>query len=613
MTETTPSSGLIECVPNISEGRDQQKIDQIVAAATAIPEVRCLDVDPGSDTHRTVITLVGPPEAIAEAAFQLVRKAAELIDMSQHHGAHARHGATDVCPFIPVSGVTMEDCIKVARSVGQRIGEELNIPVYMYDRAALREDRRSLADVRRGEYEALAEKMTDPDWAPDFGPAQFKPGPGVVTVGAREFLIAYNVNLNTRDKPKADDLAMEIREKGRAVRIDQKTPYYSSGKLLRYSQPNQQWPSNLTGEIFDSREALDKHLRDNGTTLADEVAFFGQDSDALDGEMVMKRGTFEHCRAVGWVIPEYGRAQISINLTDFNVTNMHHVYDTCRDLAEARGLVITGSELVGVVPYRAIRESGEHYLQSQGSSGGIPVRDIIATAVQSLGLEDLVPFDVDSTVLGMPTTRGDLTGMEIHAFTDEVSRDSPAPGGGSIAALAGSLAAALTSMVANFTFAKRKYRKRQPQMEELAKTAQRLKDELLRAVDEDTKAFEMVIEAMRLPQGNPEQEKLRSKAIEDGYRHATEVPMSTARLCVEVLELATDAVENGMPASATDAGTACWLARAGVESALYNVRVNLGELQDSQWKSSIIEESQQISVRADQLLGDSRQQIDRIL
>ncbi len=613
MTETTPSSGLIECVPNISEGRDQQKIDQIVAAATAIPEVRCLDVDPGSDTHRTVITLVGPPEAIAEAAFQLVRKAAELIDMSQHHGAHARHGATDVCPFIPVSGVTMEDCIKVARSVGQRIGEELNIPVYMYDRAALREDRRSLADVRRGEYEALAEKMTDPDWAPDFGPAQFKPGPGVVTVGAREFLIAYNVNLNTRDKPKADDLAMEIREKGRAVRIDQKTPYYSSGKLLRYSQPNQQWPSNLTGEIFDSREALDKHLRDNGTTLADEVAFFGQDSDALDGEMVMKRGTFEHCRAVGWVIPEYGRAQISINLTDFNVTNMHHVYDTCRDLAEARGLVITGSELVGVVPYRAIRESGEHYLQSQGSSGGIPVRDIIATAVQSLGLEDLVPFDVDSTVLGMPTTRGDLTGMEIHAFTDEVSRDSPAPGGGSIAALAGSLAAALTSMVANLTFAKRKYRKRQPQMEELAKTAQRLKDELLRAVDEDTKAFEMVIEAMRLPQGNPEQEKLRSKAIEDGYRHATEVPMSTARLCVEVLELATDAVENGMPASVTDAGTACWMARAGVESALYNVRVNLGELQDSQWKSSIIEESQQISVRADQLLGDSRQQIDRIL
>ena len=363
MTDSTTNfdsmTGLIECVPNISEGRDRQKIDQIVAAATAVPEVRCLDVDPGSDTHRTVITLVGPPGPIAEAAFRLVRESSQLIDMSQHHGAHARHGATDVCPFIPVSGVTMEDCIAVARSVGERIGTELEIPVYMYDRAALREDRRSLADVRRGEYEALPEKMTDPDWAPDFGPSEFKPGPGVVTVGAREFLIAYNVNLNTRDKPKADDLAMEIREKGRAVRIDQKTPYYSSGKLLRYSISDQQWPSNLTGEIFDSREALDQHLQENGTSLADEVAFFGQDCDALDGEMVMKRGTFEHCRAVGWVIPEYGRAQISINLTDFNVTNMHHVVDACRDLAESRGLVITGSELVGVVPRVVIvRPSG---------------------------------------------------------------------------------------------------------------------------------------------------------------------------------------------------------------------------------------------------------------
>ena len=318
MTEHSAQQGLIECVPNISEGRDQGKIDQIVAAATAVPGVRCLDVDPGADTHRTVITLVGAPDPIAEAAFRLVQKAAELIDMSQHHGAHARHGATDVCPFIPVSGVTMEDCIEVARSVGKRIGEELEIPVYMYDRAALREDRRSLADVRRGEYEALSEKLPDPQWKPDFGPAEFKPGPGVVTVGAREFLIAYNVNLNTRDKPKADDLAMEIREKGRAVRIDQKTPYYSSGKLLRYSVAEQQWPSNLTGEIFESREALDQHLKENGTSLAEELAFFGQDPDQIDGEMVMKRGTFEHCRAVGWVIPEYGRAQISINLTDFN-------------------------------------------------------------------------------------------------------------------------------------------------------------------------------------------------------------------------------------------------------------------------------------------------------
>ncbi len=613
MSENRGQEGLIECVPNISEGRDQVKIDQIVAAATAVPGVRCLDVDPGSDTHRTVITLVGAPDPIAEAAFRLVQKASELIDMSQHHGAHARHGATDVCPFIPVSGVTMEDCIEVARTVGKRIGEELGIPVYMYDRAALTEDRRSLADVRRGEYEALPEKMTDPEWKPDFGPAEFKPGPGVVTVGAREFLIAYNVNLNTRDKPKADDLAMEIREKGRAVRIEQKTPYYSSGKLLRYSESEGQWPSNLTGEIFDSRDALDQHLKENGTSLADEVAFFGQDPEKLDGEMVMKRGTFEHCRAVGWVIPEYGRAQISINLTDFNVTNMHHVVDACRDLAESRGLVITGSELVGVVPYRAIRESGQHYLRSQGSSGGVPVKDIIATAVQSLGLSDITPFDTDASVLGMPTTRGELTGMEIHEFTDEVSRDSPAPGGGSIAALAGALGAALGSMVANLTYGKRKYRKRQPEMEELAIHAQKLKDDLLRAVDEDTAAFEQVIQAMRLPQGSPDQEEVRLKAIEAGYRHATEVPMNTARLCLEVLQLAMEATRRGMPASITDAGTACWMARAGVESALYNVRVNLGELQDSEWKSALIKETATISAQADQFLRESRDQVDKIL
>ncbi|MDG1456129.1 MAG: glutamate formimidoyltransferase [Planctomycetota bacterium] len=613
MSSQNSAEALIECVPNISEGRDQQKIDKIVAAATAVPGVRCLDVDPGSDTNRTVITLVGAPDPISQAAFLLVKKAAELIDMSQHHGAHARHGATDVCPFIPVSGVTMEDCIEVARSVGKRIGEELEIPVYMYDRAALRADRTSLADVRRGEYEALSEKMSASEWAPDFGPAEFKSGPGVVTVGAREFLIAYNVNLNTRDKPKADDLAMEIREKGRAVRVAQKTPYYSSGQLLRYSEEKQQWPSNLTGEVFSSREALDQHLQENGTTLDKETAFFQQDMNSLDGEMVMKRGTFQHCRAVGWVIPEYGRAQISINLTDFNITNMHHVVDACRELADSRGLVVTGSELVGVVPYKALRESGEHYLRTQASSCGIPVGDIIATAVQSLGLSDISPFDVDASVLGLPTTRGTLTGMEVHAFTDEVSRDSPAPGGGSIAALAGALAAALSSMVANLTFGKRKYRKRQSEMEEIATEAQQLKDDLLRAVDADTAAFEDVIAAMRLPQGTETQSAERHQAIQDGYRHATEVPLNTAKLCLEVLSLARDATYRGLPAGITDAGTAGWMARAGVESALYNVRINLVEIESSSWKEQIQAETVQISAQADKLLKDCNDQIDKIL
>ena len=613
MSSEVNAEALVECVPNISEGRDRQKIDLIVAAAAAVEDVDVLDVDPGAETNRTVITLVGPPDPIAEAAFRLVEKAAELIDMSAHQGAHSRHGATDVCPFIPVSEISMEQCIEIARAVGKRIGEELEIPVYMYDRAALREDRMSLADVRRGEYEALPEKMTDEQWKPDFGPASFLPGPGVVTVGAREFLIAYNVNLNTRDKNQANDLAMEIREKGRAVRVNARTPYYSSGQLLRYQTDEGIWPSGITAEIFSTREELDQHLHDHGTSLDKEATFFGQSPNALNGEMVMKRGKFEHCRAVGWVIPEYGRAQISINLTDFHVTNMHHVFDACRQLAEDRGLVITGSELVGVTPYPAIRASGEHYLASQGSSRGIPVQDIIATAVQSLGLCDISNFEAASSVIGLPTTSGPLTSQTVAGFVDEVSRDSPAPGGGSIAALAGSLGAALSSMVANLTFAKRKYRKRREEMETLAVEAQRLKDDLLRAVDQDTEAFEGVIAAMRLPQGTPEQKQARATAIETGYRRATEVPLNTAELCLEVMQLALKAAQRGIPAGITDAGTAVWMGRAGFEGAILNVRINLAETVDEEWISDIEDRIQKLRIDAQGLLEQCQQQLEEIL
>ncbi len=613
MTVESQESVLVECVPNISEGRDRAKIDLIVAAAAAVAEVEVLDVDPGADTHRTVITLVGPPVPIAEAAFRLVKKAAELIDMTTHQGAHARHGATDVCPFIPVSGISMEDCIEIARGVGKRIGDELGIPVYMYDRAALRDDRKSLADVRKGEYEALPEKLIDNIWEPDFGPAEFLPRTGVITVGAREFLIAYNVNLNTRDKSQANDLAMEIREKGRAVRVDPKTPYYSSGKLLRYLPSEGIWPSGITGEIFPSRDLLEQHLKIHDTTLANETSFFGQDPDALEGEMVMKRGSFEHCRAVGWVIPEYGQAQISINLTDFHVTNMHHVVDACRTLATVRGLAVTGSEVVGVVPHDAIIESGEHYLETQGSSRGIPIADRIETAIQSLGLSDITPFETEKSILGTPSIKGTLTGLDVADFVDEVSRDSPAPGGGSIAALAGSLAAALSSMVANLTFAKRKFRKRRPQMEALSIEAQAVKDELLRAVDQDTAAFEAVIDAMRLPQGTAEQKELRDRAIEAGYRHATEVPLTTARLCQQVMDLALRAAEQGLPSGITDAGTACWMARAGLEGAILNVRINLLEITDQQWRNSVSEKITLIQDDARSTLDLCQKRLEEIL
>ncbi|MGA1201351.1 MAG: glutamate formimidoyltransferase [Planctomycetota bacterium] len=588
------STPIVECVPNISEGRDRAKIDEIVAAAAAVPGVQVLDVDPGSETNRTVITLVGAPGVIEEGAFRLIARAKDLIDMSRQTGAHARHGATDVCPFIPVAGVTMEDCIEIAKQLGARVGDELGIPVYLYDRAAQREDRRSLAAVRKGEYEALPQKMKDPAFAPDFGPQEFLPRTGVITIGAREFLIAYNINLNTRSVEQANDIAHELREKGRAVRVEQRTPYYSSGRLLRYQPGRGIWPS-FTGEVFPSREDLDAHYRAcHGTTLADELAFFDQDPEALEDAFVMKRGLFRECRAVGWMIPEYGRAQISINLTNFRITNMHDVTEAARTLAAERGITVTGSEVVGVVPHEAIHASGAFYLERQGSSRGIPPRDVVETAVQSLGLADIAPFDLDRSVLGLPTTEGTLTGLSTAALANEVSRDSVAPGGGSISALAGSLAAGLGSMVANITFSKRRYRKRRGLLEQIATEAQEIKDDLMRAVDLDTEAFNEVIAANRLPRETPEEQTVRAAAIEAGYKNATEVPLASARLCLRALQLCRRIAEKGLPAGITDAGVGALLARAGLEGSIYNVRINLGEIGDRTWVEQVLAECRQL-------------------
>jgi glutamate formiminotransferase/formiminotetrahydrofolate cyclodeaminase len=577
------SEQIVECVPNISEGRDRGKIDAIVAAASEVSGVRVLDVDPGAETHRTVITFVGPPQAVEEAAFRLIRRAAERIDMREHRGAHPRHGATDVCPFVPVAGVTMDDCVSIARRLGERVGRDLGIPVYLYGHAARVEERRSLAVVRRGEYEALPEKLADRRWKPDFGPAEFLPRTGVVTIGAREFLIAYNVNLNTRQKDHASDIAQELRETGRAVRLEPTTAYYSSGRLLRYRPSEGIWPS-FTGEIFPSREALDRHYREHhGTTLAAELAFFGQDPERLEGAFVMKRGMFPECRAVGWLIPEYGRAQISINLTNHRVTNMDAVLEAARRLGQERGIAVTGSEIVGLVPHEALHAAGEAYLERQGSSRGIPDRDIIETAVQSLGLSDLKPFDVERSVLGRPSTSGPLTSLRVCDFADEVSRDSVAPGGGSISALAGALAAGLAAMVANITFGKGKYRRRRAELEEIARGAQRVKDELLCAVDRDTAAFQELMTAFRLPKETPEQKKARTAAIQAATRAATEVPLASAELCLEALRLCRRAAERGLPAGVTDAGVGALLARAALEGSLYNVQVNLASVKDREW------------------------------
>jgi len=602
---------LVECVPNVSEGRDLKKVERIVDAAREVDGVEVLDVDPGNETNRTVITLLGAPGPIAEAAFRLIGRAAEVIDMSKHSGAHARHGATDVCPFVPVAGVTMDDCVEIARAVGKRVGEELGIPVYLYDHAAAVPERRSLAKVRAGEYEALSEKLAKPEWKPDFGPAEFNARAGVVTIGAREFLIAYNVNLNTRRKDQADDIAGEVRETGRALRRGRTSPYYNSGKLVKYAPSESAYPCAYCETVETSLDALGRHYGSaHDRDLAEELAFFGRDPDALDGVNVMRKGRFAHCRGVGWVIPEYGRAQLSFNLTNFKVTPVHAVLDACRELATERGLLVTGSEIVGLIPYAAIRKSGEAYLAAQGSSRGAPVADVVETAAQSMGLRDVSDFEAEKAVLGMPSTDGVLASMKVDDLVDEVSRATPAPGGGSVSALAGSLAAALASMVANLGFAKKGLEEVREPLEQVAIESQGLKDDLLRAVDADTEAFNSVLVAMRMSRATAEERAARDGAIQEGYKQATSVPFRTAERSLAALRLCKVAAEKGNPASVTDAGVGALLARAAVLGAIDNVRINLGEITDAGWVEAQRSELAVMSKEADELERDVRALVD---
>lgn len=560
-----------------------KKVEQVLEAVRAVEGVQILDVDPGKETNRTVITLLGAPEIIVEGAFKLIERAAQVLDMRSHSGAHARHGAVDVCPFIPVAGVTMGDCVDLAEQLGERVGSELGIPVYLYDQAARTPERRSLAKVRAGEYEALPEKLAKPEWKPDFGPAEFLPKFGVVTISAREFLIAYNVNLNTTSKAQADDIASEVRETGRAVRRNQTTPYYLSGDLVKYRPSKNEWPSAYDDFVGTSYDELAAHYTSIGRDLAAELEFFGRDKSALENVNVMRKGSFNECRGVGWVIPEYRRAQLSFNLTNFKVTATHTLLEECRRLANARGLAVTGSEVVGLIPWEALRESGEFYLAQQGSTRGVPVSDIVETAAQSLGLRDVAEFEPEKAVLGLPSTDGPLASMRVNDLADEVSRATPAPGGGSIAALVGSLGAALASMVANLTYSKKGFEAQQAEMEQLAMQAQQLKDDLLRAIDADTDAFNGVLTAMRLPKDTPEQRAARDAAIQDGYKHATAVPFDTATQCLEVLRLCRTAAEKGMPASVTDGLVGALVARAAVLGAIANVRINLGSIHDTAW------------------------------
>jgi glutamate formiminotransferase/formiminotetrahydrofolate cyclodeaminase len=571
---------LVECVPNFSEGRDAAKLRQITDAIAGTSGVTLLNVEPGVDTNRTVVTFVGGPEAVLEAAFSGIASAARVLDMSRHTGAHPRMGATDVCPFVPVEGVTMEECADLARRLGERVGRELGIPVYLYEAAATRPERKSLSDIRRGEYEGLARKLADPRWAPDFGPARLNPSAGATVIGARPFLIAYNINLNSTDKAHAADLAFALRERGRMARTGNTAPYYYRGKKRFYAEGA--FPCGSCAFVGASYDSAVAHCHDeHGYSLDALLRQNDLEPPAVVGKPVYHPGLFTECKAIGWYVEDYRRAQVSINLTNFEVTPAHAVMEAARKLAAERGLVVTGSEIVGVVPYRALLATGHYYLSKQGRSPGQPTDDVLRVAVSSLGLTDVTPFDLDKKVLGLPRpAEKALVRRTLADFTDEVSRDSPAPGGGSVAALAGALGAALAAMVANLTFGKEGSEERDAELGPLAARAQALKDQLLTAVDADSDAFSGFMVALRLPQTTPEEKSLRAQRMQEGLKAAVAVPWQTAVASLEAMRLARRVAEIGNPASLSDGAVGVQLAYAGVRGGLWNVLVNLKDITD---------------------------------
>jgi len=533
---------LIECVPNFSEGKDLTKVKAITDAIESVDGITLLDIDPGADTNRTVVTFVGNPDAVGEAAYLGIKTAAEVIDMSKHEGAHPRMGATDVCPFIPISNVSDEECIDLSKKIGQRVGEELSIPVYLYEHSAQTPERKNLPDVREGEYEGLAEKLKDIKWKPDFGPAKFNAAAGATVMGMRDFLIAYNINLNTKDHRLATDIAFEIRESGRSKR-----------------KPDPDSLNLLDGEIIRNS----------------------------DGSPVKVPGMFKEVKCVGWYIDTFKRAQISINFNNYKVSSIHDVYDAACKLADERGIRVTGSELVGLIPLEAILMAGRHYLAKQRRTVGVPEEDIIQAAVQSLGLNDVTPFIAEEKIIEYAVKESDdeLLSMSAQGFVNELSTNSSAPGGGSVSALAGSLGAALSSMVAALTHEKKGFIALKPEMDKIGVEAQTIKDRLSFLVDEDTNAFNNVMEANRMPASNDDEAKVKDRAIRKANEYAIDVPYEVANLCKRVIELADILVEKGNPNSVSDAGVAGEVALAGLRGASMNVLINLPSIDDEEYRS----------------------------
>lgn len=601
------SEKLIECVPNFSEGRNETVIKQITDEIEKVDGVKLLDVDPGYDMNRTVVTFIGKPEGVKEAAFDAIKKAQELIDMSKHHGSHPRMGATDVCPFVPVSGVTTEECIEISKEVAKRVGEELKIPVFLYEKSAPNPQRSNLAVIRQGEYEALPDKLKKPEWKPDYGPAEFNAKSGATVIGVREFLIAYNINLNTRETLHATDIAFELREKGRSARGGNVKPFYYKGtKILKYTAGNYPCGScNFEGSSID--ETAEHCSSEHNYDLIELLKLNGINPVNPEGESVKKPGLFKHCKAIGWLVPNYDRAQISINLTDYKVTSMHHVFEATQKLAEERGIVVTGSEIVGMVPFPALLETGKYFLKKQQRSTGIPVKDILETAVQSLGLRDVSNFEIEERVLGLPKNLGnELVEMKLTDFVDEVSRESPAPGGGSIAALSGALGAALSSMVSNLTANKRGSEEVDDILNNAADKCQTIKNALVNAIDDDTNAFNDYMEARRLPKTTEEQKQIRFEAMQKGLKQAVSVPLKTAELSLEAIKIAHTVAKYGNPNSITDVGVGAQSAYGGMLGGVYNVLINLKEIKDENF---VLEMKQ----RCAELKNEAKTELEKVL
>jgi glutamate formiminotransferase/formiminotetrahydrofolate cyclodeaminase len=545
---------LIECVPNFSEGCNMAIIKQITDRIEAVEGVRLLDVDPGKATNRTVVTFVGTPDEVIEAAFQAVKKASEVIDMRTHKGEHPRFGATDVCPLIPIAGITMEETVAYARKLAERIGNELGIPVYCYENAAFTEERRNLANNRSGEYEGLPKKLVDPQWKPDFGPAAFNEKvalTGAIAVGARDFLVAYNINLNTTSVRRANAVAFDIREKGRPVR---------EGNLV-------------TGKIRKDES----------------------------GKEIWAPGSLKACKAIGWFIEEYGIAQVSINLTNINITPVHVAFEESCLKAQERGMRATGSELVGLIPLKAMTDAGKYFLRKQQRSVGVSEKELVKIAIKSLGLDDLKPFNPKEKIIEyLLAGENDkkLVCMTLEDFANETASESPAPGGGSISAAMGALGISLATMVANLSSHKAGWDERWEEFSRWAEKGQALKDELLMLVDEDTRAFNLIMDAFSLPKGSDADKAMRTAAIQDATKYAIEVPFMVMQRSFDCMEIIKAMAETGNPNSVTDAGVGALAARSAVIGAYLNVKINASGLQDKSFVEKVLADGNQLQSKA---------------